>query len=204
MNAEWNLRACADQCVVCGRKFSDREGLMSRLRFTPEGYLREDFCAACWPARTFVEGAEVSAWASRWCAPAPKAPEPLKKEAAESLLRELMETEEPSRRNAIFILAVMLERRRILVEKEVQWQPDGRKIRVYEHKQTGESFVVPDPQLRLREIEHVQRQVMDLLCIHAPNDTPQTAQNENPSQNEVKSPENAEKLTKKAPKSEKT
>lgn len=152
----------------------------------------------------FVEGAEVSAWASRWCAPAPKAPEPLKKETAESLLRELMETEEPSRRNAIFILAVMLERRRILVEKEVQWQPDGRKIRVYEHKQTGESFVVPDPQLRLREIEHVQRQVMDLLGIHAPNDTPQTAQNENPPQNEVKSPENAEKLTKKAPKSEKT
>ena len=172
MNADWNLRACADQCVACGRKFADREGLMSRLRFTPEGYLREDFCPACWAARAPGEGAEVSAWSARWLAPEPKAPEPLKRETAESLLRELMETEDSGQRNAIFILAVMLERRRILVEKEVQWQPDGRKIRVYEHKQTGESFVVPDPQLRLQEIESVQREVMNLLGVppQAPKD----------------------------------
>ena len=79
-----------------------------------------------------------------------------------------METDDPSKGNVIFILAVMLERRRILAEKEVQLQPDGRKIRVYEHKQTGESFVVPDPQLRLKEIESVQREVMDLLGIPPP------------------------------------
>lgn len=168
MNAEWNLRACADQCAACPRKFADREAVMSRLRFTPDGYLREDYCAACWPGRQPGPEAEVSAWAASWIAPAPPAPEPLRKETAESLLRELMETDDPSRRNVIFILAVMLERRRILAEREVQLQPDGRKIRVYEHKQTGESFVVPDPQLRLREIETVQREVMELLGIALP------------------------------------
>jgi hypothetical protein len=83
-------------------------------------------------------------------------------------LRELMETDDMSRRNVVFILAVMLERRRVLVEKEVQLHPDGRKIRVYEHKQTGECFVVTDPQLRLKEIESVQREVMELLGIPPP------------------------------------
>ncbi len=168
MNSEWNIRTCTDQCVACQKKFADREALMSRLRFAEDGYLREDFCSACWPSRSQREGGEVSAWSAIWVAPEKKAPEPLKKETAESLLREMMETDDPSRRNVIFILAVMLERRRILVEKEVQLQPDGRKIRVYEHKQTGESFVVPDPQLRLKEIESVQLEVMELLGIPPP------------------------------------
>ncbi len=167
MNSEWNIRSCADQCVACQKKFADKETLSSRLRFAAEGYVREDFCAACWPAR--ATAGEVSVWSAAWNAPAPKAPEPLKKETAESLLRELMETDDPAKRNVIFILAVMLERRRILVEKEVQMPAGtGTKIRVYEHKQTGESFVVPDPQLRLREIETVQREVMELLGIPPP------------------------------------
>lgn len=168
MNPEWNIRSCADQCAACQRKFADRETLTSRLCFAAEGYRREDFCSACWTSRPAAAGTEVSEWAARWFAPEQKAAEPLKKETAESLLRELMETDDPTKRNVIFILAVMLERRRILVEKEVQVQPDGRTIRVYEHKQTGESFVVPDPRLRLKEIEHVQREVMDLLGIPPP------------------------------------
>jgi hypothetical protein len=168
MNSEWNIRTCAEQCAACQKKFADRERLMSCLRFGPDGYLREDFCSACWPARGAGAGPEVSAWSAVWMAPEKKASEPLKKETAESLLRELMETDDPSRRNVIFILAVMLERRRILVEKEVQLQPDGLKIRVYEHKQTGESFIVPDPQLRLKEIESVQIEVMEMLGIPPP------------------------------------
>ena len=170
MSLEWNIRSCADQCVRCEKKFTDREALTSRLCFTEEGYEREDYCAACWGERENQAAGDISAWAAVWRAPEQKAPEALRKETAESLLREMMETEDPSRRNVIFILAVMLERRRILVEKEVQVQPDGMKIRVYEHKQTGESFVVSDPQLRLREIEVVQREVMELLGIPAPGE----------------------------------
>ena len=168
MNVEWNIRSCSDQCQACSKKFEDRETLSSRLRFGEGGYLREDYCAGCWPGRKPGAEAEVSVWNAQWTAPQKKAGEPLKKETAESLLRELMETDDPTRRNVIFILAVMLERRRILAEKDVQSRPDGVKIRVYEHKQTGESFVVPDPQLKLSEIEHVQREVMDLLGIPLP------------------------------------
>ena len=168
MSTDWNIRACSDQCQACSKKFEDRETLSSRLRFGEDGYVREDYCVGCWPGRVPGADAEISAWNAQWVAPQKKAGEPVKKETAESLLRELMETDDPAKRNVIFILAVMLERRRILTEKDIQIRPDGVKIRVYEHKQTGESFVVPDPQLKLSEIEHVQREVMELLGIPAP------------------------------------
>ena len=208
MNAEWNIRACADQCAACQTKFADRETLMSRLRFTADGYVRDDYCAGCWPGREPGADAETSAWSAVWHAPAPKAPEALRKETAESLLRELMETEDPSRRNVIFILAVMLERRRLLVEKEVQIQPDGVKIRVYEHKQTGESFVVPDPQLKLAEIESVQREVMELLGIPAPGAQPappesQAAEKEKFQEKTAENPEKSAPNGKKEQKSSK-
>ena len=167
MIAEWNIRACSSQCAACHRPFDDGERLTSRLLFTPEGYLREDYCRACWPARP-DPAAGLSDWSAVWHAPAPPPPEPLKKETAESLLRELMETDQTDQRNAIFILAVMLERRRILVEKDIQTLPDGTKIRIYEHKKTGESFVIPDPQLKLAEIAAVELDVMQLLGIAPP------------------------------------
>ena len=74
-----------------------------------------------------------------------------------------METEDPANRNTIYILAVMLERRRILVERDVQTREDGVKVRVYEHRKTGETFLVPDPGLKLSELKSVQEVVVARL-----------------------------------------
>jgi len=90
-------------------------------------------------------------------------PEVLKKETAESLLRKLIEKNDPQYRNSIFILAVMLERRRILAEKEVQKKDALTMIRVYEHRKTGEIFIVSDPMLSLDQLGHVQEEVSALL-----------------------------------------
>ena len=63
----------------------------------------------------------------------------------------------------VFILTVMLERKRILAEKDVQIRDDGVKVRIYEHKKTGETFLVSDPGLKLAELEQVQEEVVALL-----------------------------------------
>ena len=73
MIAEWNIRACSSQCAACHRPFDDGERLTSRLLFTPEGYLREDYCRACWPARP-DPAAGLSDWSAVWHAPAPPPP----------------------------------------------------------------------------------------------------------------------------------
>jgi hypothetical protein len=63
----------------------------------------------------------------------------------------------------------MLERKRILAERDVQLRPDGLKVRIYEHKKTGEIFTIPDPGLRLDEVAAVQEEVNELLGIPSRN-----------------------------------
>lgn len=159
---EWNIKSRSEACQACARPFADGEEFFSRLDFQGhEGYSRRDLCLACWDASA-KQGA-LSVWKTVYRVPPPPPPEPLKKETAESLLRQLMESEDPSKKNTIYILAVMLERRRILAERDVQTRDDGVKVRVYEHKKTGETFLVPDPGLKLAELEQVQREVIGML-----------------------------------------
>lgn len=172
MLAEWNVRPCAAVCHLCGAEFVDKQPLHSRLLFSLDGYARQDFCATCWPQRasapaTSLAATEVSDWTHPFHAPPPKAPEPVQRETAETLLRQLIESDDPSNAAPLFVLAVMLERRRIFVERQVAIQPDGHRIRLYEHKKTGETFLIPDPNLRLADLEPIQLQVMNLLQGHS-------------------------------------
>ena len=64
--------------------------------------------------------------------------------------------------NACYVLAVMLERKRVLKQVKTEQGPKGRVL-IYEHNATGDVFIVPDPQLRLDELENVQGEVAQLL-----------------------------------------
>jgi hypothetical protein len=79
-----------------------------------------------------------------------------KKETAETLLRKLIEQNDPAHAPAAYILAVMLERKRLLKVKE-QIKRDGQRIFVYEHPKTGDIFTIADPDLHLDQLEQVQR-----------------------------------------------
>jgi hypothetical protein len=127
------------------------------LVVTPEGLRREDYAEAHWTAE--LKAGALSAWKSVFRAPPPATEEPLKKESAEAALRKLMAEDDPGNANAIFVLAVMLERKKTLVEKDVRDRPEGGWLRVYEHRTTGEAFLIPDPALKLSELEQVQEEV---------------------------------------------
>ena len=86
-----------------------------------------------------------------------------KKETADDLLRHLIALEDPAMKNVVYVLAVMLERSKILIERDAREQEDHTILRVYEHRRTGESFVVLDPRLRLENLAEVQQQVVALL-----------------------------------------
>ena len=161
MSTEWDIKSRGDACAKSGETFADNQRYVSRLIFGPEGYVREDFADEHWD-ESMAEGA-LSVWRSVFRLPPPPPEEALKKETAESLIRQFMEEEDESRTNAIYILAVMLERRRIFAERDVQVRDDGAKVRIYEHKKTGETFLIPDPELRLAELEQVQVEVVELL-----------------------------------------
>lgn len=86
----------------------------------------------------------------------------IQKETAETLLRKLIEQNDPSHAPAGYILAVMLERKRVLKVKE-QILRDGKRTFIYEQPKTGDIFTIADPDLHLDQLEQVQRDVAALL-----------------------------------------
>ena len=65
--------------------------------------------------------------------------------------------------NACYVLAAMLERKRVLKQVKTEARNGGRRVLIYEQGTTGDVFVVPDLQLRLDELETVQNEVAQLL-----------------------------------------
>lgn len=163
MSQDWDIKPCNAQCSGCGKSFEDQEPYLSELIFREEGYHRADYCASCREKSVERTHAPHSVWKGVYRPPPPPSEEILKKDTAESLLRKLMDADDDSKKNLIYVLAVMLERKKILVEKNTRKCPDGMTTIVFEHRKTGESFLVPDPHLRLDELEHVQTEVTALL-----------------------------------------
>ncbi|MBM4142880.1 MAG: hypothetical protein FJ225_04700 [Lentisphaerae bacterium] len=162
MAQDWDIKPRAEACRACDRPFEDGQVCFSALQFMEDGYARADYCAACWPDRA-ADAAPYSSWQGVFRLPPAAPEEALKKETAETLLRRLVEEDDERRRNVIFILAVMLERKRELAERDVRTRDDGATIRVYEHRRTGETFLIPDPHLKLDELAEVQQQVVGML-----------------------------------------
>ena len=127
------------------------------------GYVRLDVCEDCWTNTSVQqETPSISHWQSVYAAPAEAPPEPIQKENAEKLLRRLVALHDPAHHECCYILAAMLERKRILKVKEQLWK-DGQRAFLYEHPATGDLFTIIDPELQLNQLEQVQRDVASLL-----------------------------------------
>jgi hypothetical protein len=103
-------------------------------------------------------------WQSPYHAPEPPPVDPAPRQTVEALLRRLMESDEAAAHQpVIYVLAVMLERKKLLIERDARRQDDGMLLRVYEHRKTGEVLLISDPGLRLDQLAPVQEQVAALL-----------------------------------------
>jgi len=163
MAQDWDIKSRSEACTACSAAFEDGQSYLSALLFGEAGYERADFCEACWQKSEALP-APYSSWQGVYRKPpATGDNEPLKKETAESLLRKLIEDEDPQNEAVIYILAVMLERKKTLRERDVTVDDLGTVHRVYEHRQTGETFLILDPQLKLDKLEDVQTRVIEML-----------------------------------------
>ena len=163
---DWNIQPRASACEACAQPFADRQPLHTLLFDEhAENLRRMDICEACWQNQ-FSDGVRqrkgfISHWQSIYEAPAPPV-DPIHRETAETLLRKLIEQNDPRYAPAMFILAVMLERKRVFKVKE-QIVRDGKRVFVYEHPGTGDVFTIADPNLRLDQLQQVQHDVAALL-----------------------------------------
>jgi hypothetical protein len=156
---DWPIKHRADVCAATARPFAPGEPFYTLLFREGNGYRREDLSAEAWAARN-ENIRPFSFWKTRYEPPPPTPPEPLAKESAEELLRRLLaENQQP---NACYVLAAMLERKRVLKPVKSE-ESEGGRVLIYEHAKNGDVFIVPDVQLRLDELESVQNEVAQLL-----------------------------------------
>src|SRR5882762_5776287 len=162
---DWNIQSRAHACQACAKPFADKQPYHTMLFDEKLGYERLDVCESCWAAQ-FSQGATsrkgfISHWQGVYEVPSVR-PEPIQKENAESLLRKLVESKDPKYASVCFILAVMLERKRVFKVKD-QTKRDGQRVFIYEQPKTGDVFTILDPNLQLNQLEEVQRDVARLL-----------------------------------------
>ena len=163
MSQEWNIRSRGHVCSLCQKPLVDHAPVISVLKEISSGYERFDCHPECWKTAT-RDWEPFSFWDGVYFAPLKEEKkEPLKKEDAGELLRHLITLDDPSMKNVIYVLAVMLERSKILVERDRKEQADGTIRRVYEDRKNGDTFVILDPRIRLENLPEVQRQVVALL-----------------------------------------
>jgi hypothetical protein len=157
---EWAIKHRSDACSVTQRPFASGEYFYTLLFREGDGFRREDLTEEAWSSRN--ENIQpFSFWRTRY-EPTPAAPpEPLGKQNAEELFRKLVSSADPPA-NASYVLAVMLERKKVLKQVRTEQTENGRVL-IYEHPESGDIFIVSDPQLRLDELQSVQDEVGALL-----------------------------------------
>lgn len=155
--SSWKVKARAHLCASTANPFEEGQALVSRLITTQEGLQRDDYAEDQWDDEK--RDASLFYWKTTYHAPKPKSEEPFKEENAAEAIQQLLEENDPANTNTLFILAALLERKRLWVEKAVQTDDEGRKIRIYEHKDGGETFFIIDPQIALEDLVELQQEV---------------------------------------------
>lgn len=182
---EWNIQSRAHYCQSCEAQFQDKQPYHTLLIDTKKEFARTDVCESCWESKYGNKGEQgvVSYWKGIYEAPPPAPPEPIHKQTAETLLRELIEKNDPKHGPACYILAVMLERKRLLKVKE-EIRREGSRVFIYEQPKTGDIFTITDPELQLDQLQEVQKDVAQLLE-HGLNPPPPPLAEEAPPQSEA-------------------
>lgn len=165
LNESWHLRGRSRECAGTGAPFSEGQPIVTALFPDTEssGYLRKDFSETAWKERGDDEAQPFSSWRTKFQpSQTTEDSRAVTKQSAEELLRSLVEEDQDHTENTRYILAVMLERQKLLRETDTQ-PTAGGILRIYEHRKTGEVYIVKDPNIPLDQVEKVQEEVFALL-----------------------------------------
>ena len=164
MKEPWSIKSRARECAESGDAFQSGQKIRAAIFPDPEssGYLRKDYTIEAWENR---EGEEnpFSCWLTTYEPPVTEEKaEDVVEDDPETLLKRLVDEEEEHTENARYILAVMLERKKLLRETDTQEIPSGI-LRIYEHRKSGDVYIIKDPQISLTDVDRVQEEVRQLL-----------------------------------------
>ena len=165
----WEIKARSRVCLACESPFDVGEVYHTLLDLDGIEPERMDYCIRCWkekdPGPESRGGDRSAYWQAhfkRLSAPVEKK-EAIQKDVIERLLDRYIRSEDKAHINLCYILALLEERKKILIPQDTIIDKEGNKIIVYEQRKTGETYLIRDPHLSLMEVEVVQDQIKELI-----------------------------------------
>jgi len=159
----WDIKKCEGKCMKCNKLLEDREEYYCRLFLEQSGPVREDYCKDCWGKRDDTAKG-YSTWTGRY------KPEPVEIEDnlieepyLKHLLKKWLHSTERLHQCFCYVLAILLERSKIFSEKPAVKTPEGKEQLVYEDKETGETYILDNPHLSIRELGEIETQLQELI-----------------------------------------
>jgi len=162
----WDIKGCHDQCINCHKAFSDGAYYYCRLLMDTEGPRREDYCQECW--QKLKQGKSPDTY-SYWQGIFRVRPEPIKEEdkIEEPLLKRLLKkwfnSKERLHQCFCYIIALILERNKTFQARPSIKADQGAEQLVYEDRDTGETYIIDDPGLSLKELNTIEKQLQDMM-----------------------------------------
>ncbi|MFH1067169.1 MAG: hypothetical protein V1746_04650 [bacterium] len=154
---DWNIKERSETCAATGLAFKEGDLVHTLLLEEIDGLKRKDLSAQAW--QTLDKNARpLSFWQSIF-KPHPAAlEEPVRHDDAEAELRRLLEKNNRADDKLCRLLALLLERKRILRVRE-RASLDGQPVIIYEHADTQETFIVRETDFKLAEVESLQKEL---------------------------------------------
>ena len=109
---DWEFQKRDSKCNICNNPFIDRQSYFTFLLYG-DPVRRIDTCLECAP---YAEGHIFCSWKGLFRIPVPP-PEPVPMDLSERLLRRFLTENSDDKKNVCYILAAMLERKKILIQK---------------------------------------------------------------------------------------
>jgi hypothetical protein len=169
---KWKISAPARKCAVTGSVFEPDQTIYSFLFKQEDGTLaRVDIAESA--LGDYLEEPEAEEAFSTWKGkfrPGQARPEGEEEtavsepgEAAEDALRALSEENAIDTRHSRYVLALYLERKKRIKPVDTKTGVAEDPVIIYEHRKTGEVFVVPEPELDVARLDAAREALAEVM-----------------------------------------
>lgn len=143
-------------CAHCQKAFSNKEEMVSFLNEKEEEWLRIDLCTPC---SSKHQEPSLTKWKSQFSKALVEIIEQPEAEKGFNLLQTLAISDMTEEQEEAFLLALFLVRKKKISEKKEVIEKDKKFFKLYEHIESGEALLVPQPTLAGFSIPEVQKRL---------------------------------------------
>jgi hypothetical protein len=164
MAKEYNFSKTSGQCAACQNTMVCDQEFMATIREQDEEILREDYCLPCWQANPQdARPGVLAVWHSHVHKPEEKKKLFVDDELLINFFQRLEGSDQASKINFRFVLALVLMRKRLLVYDRMEKKPDGLEVWQMHFKGNDQSHEVIDPHMDEEKIAEASGSLGQIL-----------------------------------------